>query len=159
LPNAINWPGCKPRREAGGGSDVALIAPIKITGLSQFSRSLRQIDADLAKSLRLALNTASSVVIEHALPKVPRRTGRAAASLKAKSTRTQSRVSGGSSRAPYYPWLDFGGRVGRGHAVKRPFYKEGRYLYVAYREHHDEFEQVLESELQALVRRSGLALD
>lgn len=138
---------------------MGIVGPIKITGLREFNRSLRAMDADLPKALRQCLNVAADVVIDHAVPKVPRRTGRAAASLRARSTRTQSRVSGGSARAPYYPWLDFGGRVGRGHAVKRPFYKEGRYLYVAYREHHDEFEAVLDSELQELVRRSGLGLD
>lgn len=138
---------------------MALIEPIKITGLSEFNRSLRRIDSDLPKALRLALNAAADVVIEHAIPKVPRRTGRAAASLRSRSTRTQSRVSGGSARAPHYPWLDFGGRVGRRHAVRRPFLKHGRYLYVAYHEHRDEFKTVLESELQSLVRRSGLGLD
>lgn len=138
---------------------MSLIGPIKIKGLSEFSRSLRQVDADLPKALRLALNEAADVVIEHAIPLVPKRTGRAAASLRAKSTRTQSRVSGGSARAPYYPWLDFGGRVGRKHAVRRPFYKDGRYLYKSYFMHRDEFEEVLETELQDIVRRSGLGLD
>jgi len=105
------------------------------------------------------MNKAADVVIDHAVPLVPRRTGRAASSLRARSTRTQSRVAGGSARAPYYPWLDFGGRVGRRHAVRRPFLKDGRYLYKSFFDHRDEFEEVLESELQDIVRRSGLALD
>jgi len=133
--------------------------PIRIKGLREFQRNLRNMDRDLPKLLRLALNDAADVVVDAAVPRVPRRTGRAAASLKAKSTQRTSRVAGGSGRAPYYPWLDFGGRVGRKHSVVRPFFKRGRYLYRAYDDTHDEVERVLRTRLIELAVGAGLRVD
>jgi len=105
---------------------------IKIDGLAQFSRNLKKLDSDLPKVLRVSLNGVADVVIADARPKVPHRSGRAAASIKARSTRTAVRVVAGGKKAPYYPWLDFGGRVGRKRSVKRPFLSDGRYLYESY---------------------------
>ena len=62
-------------------------------GPAQFSRALRKLDADAPKGLRLAFNEAAEVVVARVRPKIPKRTGRAARSLKAKSTRTQARVA------------------------------------------------------------------
>jgi hypothetical protein len=135
-----------------------MVEPIKVEGLAEFSRSLKRIDASMPKALRLALNDASNVVIDYARPRVPRRTGRAARSIKAASTRTASRVSAGGARAPYYPWLDFGGRVGRRRSVARPFYKEGRYLYKSLIVKRERFTQVMESALQRVARDAGLSV-
>jgi hypothetical protein len=132
---------------------------IRITGLKEFQRGLRRMDAGLAKALRVALNNASDVVIDHALPTIPRRTGKAAASLKAKSTQKAVRVAGGSNRAPHYPWLDFGGRVGRRGSARRAFLKRGRYLYKAYDDHRGDFERVLWRELIAVAEASGIRVD
>lgn len=130
--------------------------PIKIDGLAQFVRDLKKIDADLPKALRVALNEAADVVIGYARPRIPRRSGRAQASIKARSTRSAVRVVGGSTRAPYYPWLDFGGRVGRSKAVSRPFLKEGRYLYAGYFAKQAEFEEVLTRALIDVARQAGV---
>lgn len=105
------------------------IEPIKITGLAEFSRNLRKMDSNLPKGLRLANNEAAELVVSWAKPKVPRDSGRAAGTVKAKSTRTEGRVTGGSKRTSYYPWLDFGGKVGPKGSVRRSFIKEGRYIY------------------------------
>lgn len=106
--------------------------PIRIDGLRDLTRSLRQVDSNAAKQIRLALNVMADAVIAEALPKVPRRTGRAAKSIAARSTGKVARVKAGSNRAPYYPWLDFGGRVGPSKSVRRAFLKNGRYIYPAY---------------------------
>ena len=133
-----------------------LFAPIRIEGLAQFSRALRKLDADAPKGLRLAFNEAAEVVVRRVRPKIPTRTGRAARSLKAASTRTQARVAVGGPSAPYYPWLDFGGRVGRRKRTVRPFIKEGRYLFPGLSESHDEVQRVLERALSGVVRSAGL---
>lgn len=108
---------------------MALVEPIKISGLSEFNRNLRRLNADLPKALRLSHNEAATVVVDWAKPRVPVDSGRAARSIKAASTRTESRVRGGSKSVPYYPFLDFGGRVGPNRSVRRQFYSDGRYLY------------------------------
>jgi hypothetical protein len=95
--------------------------PIKIEGLAEFQRNLRKLDSDLPKMLRIAFNDATGLVIDYARPRVARRSGRAAGTVKAKSTRTAARVSAGGRRAPYYPWLDFGGKGPGNRPAARPF--------------------------------------
>lgn len=134
---------------------------VRIEGLAEFSRSLKKLDADLPKALRLALNSSADVVVSGAKGKVPNRSGRARGSIRAASTRTEVRVRAGGKRAPYYPWLDFGGRVGRGRSVARPFLKDGRYLYNTYFEvkRSGKFAAALEGALVGVVESAGLEVD
>lgn len=133
--------------------------PIKIKGLAEFQRNLRKLDDDLPKALRIAFNDATGLVIDYARPRVARRTGRAAGTIKAKSTRTIARVSAGSRRVPYYPWLDFGGRVGPSRSVQRPFLKEGRYLWKALVVKRGELHEALEGALIGVAQRAGIEVD
>lgn len=135
--------------------------PIRVDGLAEFSRNLKRLDADLPKVLRLALNESGDLVVDTAKPKVPRRSGRAANSMKARSTRTASRVTEGGSRAPHMPWLDFGGRVGRHKSVERPFLKKGRYLYPAYISLRDsgQFQKTLNEALLKVAAQAGVEVD
>lgn len=129
---------------------------VKIDGLSQFIRKLKQLDADLPKMNRKAMNEAVEIVLGYARPRVPSRTGRAASTLKAQSTQTAARVSAGGSKAPWYPWLDFGGRVGRRKATKRPFIGDGRYIYPALAAKRREFEEALNRALTDSAQAAGL---
>lgn len=132
---------------------------IKITGLREFTRGLRSMDRDLPKALRIAFNDAAQIIVDDARPRVPARSGRARGSVKARSTRTAARVVGGGNRAPYYPWLDFGGRVGPRGSVTRPFLgRTGRYIYNAYFKRRDsgEFQQGLSDALVKVARAAGL---
>jgi hypothetical protein len=135
------------------------VEPIRIHGLAEFRRDLRKLDRELPKALRIALNEAANIVVDDARPRIPRRTGRAAATLKAKSTGTAVRVAAGSTRAPYYPWLDWGGRVGRRKSVQRAFLKEGRYIYPSYHRNQDRFEEVLSKALTDVATQAGLDVD
>lgn len=134
---------------------------IRVDGLAEFQRSLRKLDSDLPKVLRIALNEAADLVVGEARSRVPRRSGRAQASIKAASTRTAVRVRAGGNRAPYYPWLDFGGRVGPRKSVRRPFLKDGRYIYDGYfkLKASGEFEQVLTKALLGVAAQAGVVVD
>jgi hypothetical protein len=136
-----------------------MINPIKIEGLAEFNRSLRKLDSNLPKALRLANNDAAGIVSGAAKPKVRRRSGRAQSSVKTRSTRTEARVSGGSKRVPYYAWLDFGGRVGRKNSVKRPFITSGRYLYPAYAKNRGRVLDRLVDRLREVCREAGIGAD
>lgn len=138
---------------------MATIEPVKIEGLAEFNRNLKKLSADLPKALRLAHNEAAQLIVDYAKPRVPRKTGRAAGTIKARSTRTESRVSGGSKRVPWYGWLDFGGRVGRKRSVARPFIKEGRYLYPALSANYDKFAQLLTDALVDVARQAGIEVE
>lgn len=129
---------------------------VQVTGLNEFKRGLRDMDRELPKALRVALNTGAEVIVDDARPRVERRTGRAASTVKARSTQNKARVVGGGNRAPYYPWLDFGGRVGRGRGVDRPFLTNGRYIYDAFFRRRDEFVDVMRDELLDVARTAGI---
>lgn len=129
---------------------------IRISGLREFNRNLRQLDRSLPKGLRLAGNKAADIVVTEAKPRVPRRTGRAAASVRAASTRTSARVRGGGAKVPYYPWLDFGGRVGRNNSVSRPFIKEGRYIWKAFADRRADVQDELHDALVDVARSAGI---
>ena len=133
---------------------------IGITGLAELNRGLRAIDANAPKELRLRLNAAANIVVDATRPKIPEDTGAAARSLVARSTRTAARVAAGGKKAPYYPWLDFGGegRI-KGHPAARPFLREGRYFYPTLREKRPQVEKELLDGLTAIVRNAGLQED
>lgn len=132
---------------------------VAVKGLSEFRKGLKALDRDLPKGLRIALNESATYLVDTARPLIPRRSGDAAGSLKARSTQTAVRVGVGGRKAPYYPWLDFGGKTGRNKSVKRPFLKEGRYLYPTLRDNRGKFERILETALTNVARQAGLDVD
>jgi hypothetical protein len=136
-----------------------LEAKISVTGLAEFNRGLRKLDSEAPKGLRVALNGVADLLVQKTVPLIPRRTGAAAGSLKAKSTRTSARVSMGGRRAPYAAWLDFGGKTGINRSVDRPFYKEGRYLYPTLRKIRSEIEAALHTSIAQVARSAGLDVD
>lgn len=130
---------------------------ITITGLREFQAALKAMDTNLPKQLRLALNQASQIVIDYAQQRFPHRTGRAAGSLKARSSQRLVRVALGGKRAPYAPWLDFGGQGRRrGRPAPRPFIREGRYVYAGLRLKRDEIITVMGEALTELATGAGL---
>lgn len=132
--------------------------PIKVQGLKELRNSLKALDSDLPKALRLAFNDSADIVVSDAKPRVARQTGRAKGTVRARSTQKSARVAGGGRRAPYYPWLDFGGRVGRNRSVNRPFLKDGRYIYNAYFKARDsgEFQDSLSKGLIKVAKGAGI---
>ncbi len=108
----------------------------------------------------MAHNEAANIVVDAARPRMPRKSGRAQASVKARSTRTATRVSAGNNRAPYVPWLDYGGegRI-KGRPGKREFRKGGRYVYPAFHANRNRVQEALERSLLQVVASAGLAVD
>jgi hypothetical protein len=135
-----------------------MVDVIKVDGLSQFVRNLKKIDKDLPKAVRKSFNAAADLLLADIKPLVPVRSGAAVNTVRSTSTQTAARVSGGGKRAPYYPWLDFGGKVGRKKSTVRPFIKTGRYIYGAYYRDRDtgKFEQVMVENLLDVVRSAGI---
>ncbi len=135
-------------------------AKIEVEGLAELNRGLKAIDKDAPKELRLALNSAAQLLVDHVRPKIPSVTGAARRSLVARSTRTSARVGIGGKKAPYYPWLDFGGQGRRaGRPPARPFLREGRYVYPTLREIRPRIEAQLQESISAVIRGAGLAED
>lgn len=133
---------------------------ISVGGLAALNKGLRGIDAQAPKELRLALNSAAQLLVDATEPKIPKDTGAAARSMVAKSTRTSARVAVGGNKAPYFPWLDFGGE-GRvaGRPAHRDFLADGRYVYPTLREIRPRIERQLQDSLSAVIRNVGLQED
>jgi hypothetical protein len=129
---------------------------LQVAGLKEFGRALGKLDSSLPKGLRVAMNGCADFLIGKTVPLIPRRTGAAASSLRARSTRGAVRIAVGGRAAPYYPWLDFGGRTGINRSVNRPFYKEGRYLYPTLRQHQSDFAEIMERALLGVAETAGL---
>lgn len=132
---------------------------VQVEGLTQFRRSIRQLDKELGKGLRAALNACSTFLIEQARPLVPKVSGKAQRSMKARSSQDSVRIAVGGKAAPYYPWLDYGGRTGRGGSAHRPFIPEGRYLYPTLGKHRATFDRILAEGLADVARSAGIEVD
>jgi hypothetical protein len=104
---------------------------IRVTGVAELARAFRKVDSDLPKKLKARFLDIAESVASVARDKMPSRTGAAQASLKARSSPRGGAIAFGGTAAPYEPWLDFGGRVGRGRSIERERVPGGRYLYPA----------------------------
>lgn len=133
---------------------------IAVGGLAALNRGLRAIDSEAPKQLRLTFNAAANLLIDEARPEVPADTGAARRSMVARSTRTSARVAVGGKRAPYFPWLDFGGQGRRaGRPAPRPFIPDGRYVYPTLARIRPQIEHLLQESLSAVIAAAGLQED
>lgn len=131
-------------------------AAVKVQGLRELQAALKAAEDGAQKELRVALNRAAELVARGAARRVPTKTGRAKASLRAQSGQREAKVAGGSKKAAYYGWLEFGGRIGRDKATRRPFVQGGRYLWPSYAAQREQVARVIADELEALMKRTGL---
>lgn len=149
-------------------------AKVEVRGIKDLQKSLREIDRDLPKELAAGLAEAAEIVAAAARPKVPHRHGHARGSIKARKQQRGAAIAVGGTKAPYFPWLDFGGTVGKGRkqagvskkraggayggtagSVKRPWMPEGRYIYPTLREKRDEVNAKVDEVLARLAVRAG----
>lgn len=129
---------------------------VRVRGLREVQKALRDVDRELGPELRKALNEVAEIVASAARPLVPTRTGKARASIKVGSSQRAAQLKAGGTKAEYFPWLDFGGTVGRKHAVHRRFIKEGRYIYPTLRKKRADVEEKVFEVVDRLADRAGL---
>lgn len=134
---------------------------ISMRGLDEFRAKLRKLDRSLPRAVQRAADDAARLVVARTRPRIPigpGRGGHVRSTLKVASSQQAVRVAYGSSRHPYAAWLDFGGRVGRNRSVRRPFIKQGRYVWAAYAEISGRVRTALDEGLADVVRRSGISI-
>jgi hypothetical protein len=135
---------------------ATVIKPIRIEGIREIQAALKSMDGESQKRLRTVFNLAADLVASDTKRKVPTRSGRAAKTVRVGSSQREARVKAGDARnAPYYPWLDFGGTVGKSRSIKRPFIKNGRYLYPSFDENRDRIYENLQDEMVSMLRSVG----
>lgn len=141
---------------------MSAVPPLKIEGLRDLQRALKALDGESQKKIRVALNDVADTVAAGASRRVPVRTGKARASLRAQSSQREARVMGGSKKVPYYGWLEFGGTVGRvgaGGGAHRRYVAGGRYIYPAYAANREPIYKAVEQAMADLVRDAGLEVN
>lgn len=149
--------------------------PIKLAmpGLADLQRALRKVAPEAKREFSAELRAIGKLVVTDVKASMHFKhpTGKAKRSVKVKVVNRRGfegvQLTEGGPVAPYTPWLDFGGTVGRGRrttarvtisrgaggriqtrrqilgsrgsgSVVRPYIKDGRYLYPAYYRRYDD---------------------
>lgn len=138
---------------------MATIEPVKVENLKELQWALKRTTDGMQKRMRLVLNEAAQVVVDDVQGLVPRRTGAARASIKARSGQREAVIQAGGRKAPWYPWLDFGGKVGRNRSVERRFIKEGRYIWPTLDRKRTVILEMIDEGMADLAREAGLDVE
>ena len=86
---------------------------VRVEGIKELRRGLNALDKGLTKEFRRELVGIGKDVAKDAASKVPKRSGRAASSIRGGMSGNTGYVAGGKKAVPYYAWLDFGSRTPR----------------------------------------------
>lgn len=163
--------------------------PIKLEmkGLRELQASLARVAPEAKREFSAELKAIGGLVQADTQAAMPRRKGKARRSVKVKIVTRRGfegvQISEGGAIAPYTPWLDFGGTVGRGRrssarvtiygggrvsvqrggsrgtgSVVRPFIKDGRYLYPAYYRRYDDMVKATFEAVRKAANTAGLAV-
>lgn len=133
---------------------------VHVEGLKELRRALGQVDKQLPKNLRGRLKRIGDKVADRARQRMPKRSGRAASSVKAGVSGNNAYVQTGKKTVPYAAWLDFGGTLRpsgqrRGLQV-RPRIPGGRYLYPAIEQMRPQTEREAREAFEETARELGL---
>lgn len=102
------------------------------SGVAYLELQIERLGSGVEQALKNVSKDIADDVVNLARSRVPRVSGRAASTYRTTMGEHGAEVSLGGSRAPYVPWLEFGGVAGRSGA-SRPYVPGGRYLYPAIR--------------------------
>lgn len=167
--------------------------PIKLAmpGLADLLRSMRKVAPEAKREFAANLRAIGKLVVTdtQASMHFKHPTGKARRSVKVKIVSRRGfegvQIEEGGAVAPYVPWLDFGGTVGRGRrttarvtisrgasgrittrrqilgsrgsgSVVRPFIKDGRYLYPAYYRRYDDMVKATLEAVRKACQTAGL---
>lgn len=125
---------------------------IRIQGLDEFRQSLAAVEP--AAAIQMATQAAGAAIIADAKARVPRDSGAAQASIRGEQTPAGFTVVGGGGRAPYFGWLEYGGRLRQG--PDRPRDRDGRYIGGAFKRYEPQLQPALEAALTDELESAGL---
>lgn len=140
---------------------------VEVRGIRELATAFRRVDAELPKQLKSAFLGVAQRVVRRAQAKMEFGAGKAASSVKARASARGASIAFGGQAAPYEPWLDFGGSVGRGHkpgvawsgSVKRDWRGlpsgMGRYVYPAIKESREDIAAAVDAAVFLVARSAG----
>lgn len=134
---------------------MAKSSEVKVKGLKEFNQAMAAMrDALPATAQKVALN-AARIVVEDAVPTIPRRSGKAVRSVQGLATNEGASVTGGDG-VVYFRWLAVGGASGRKLANKRKIIRPDRYLNPAYTRNEDRIQRESEIIFNKALRDAGI---
>lgn len=132
---------------------------VVVDGLRDLNKALKAANTEASDEMKAVLKGIAEGVVTDVRSRVPRRTGKAAASYRPRGGVKGASIAFAGSKAPYAPWLDFGGTVGKSKSVKRPFIKGGRYLYPAINDNMADIEQKVADAIDDITGRYGFKVE
>ena len=132
---------------------MSLVGPIVISGLAEWQASVSSFSSSVDRRVQKMVAMAAAGIVADARTLIPRGpSGRARASLTARD----GLITGGGSKAPYFGWLVFGGRVGRRDSVRRSFVPGGRWIWPTWMKSRTDILTSMENGLMEAAREAGL---
>jgi hypothetical protein len=131
---------------------------IEVSGVPEVLAALAALDVAADRQLDEVIDDAAETVASRTrirMPMGPQPGGHLRSSVRIDRGDLRARVEHGGPRWPYAGWLEFGGRVGRRHAVKREWVPRGRYLYPALSTVRPGLGPAMHEGLRAACRESG----
>lgn len=128
---------------------------VKVVGLVELRKALKQVSTELPKEMKTGFKAIAQSIASGAQDKMPSISGKAKGSIKPRASASGASIVFGGSAAPYEPFLDFGGKVGRNKSVVRPFIKEGRYLYPTIKEKNTEIMEAVDKLITKVAESAG----
>jgi len=131
---------------------------VRVEGLRELQKILKEVDGKLQRQIRVALNEGAKIVVAAGRPTLPVVSGALAATLRPSSSQREGRVTLGTGAVPYAGWIEFGGKIphhGGGESV-RPYIREGRYLFPAAVRKTDQVIEVCDRAVSDLIVKAGL---
>lgn len=114
------------------------------------SSRLGEVESAVEAAVEDLNETMAKDLLNRTKVKIPRLSGSAASSGKLSDSTV--RFGGGLE---YYPWLEFGGSVGRGGSVKRTKIQSGRYLFPTLTSLRERNLKMVEKEVVEAVEKSA----
>jgi hypothetical protein len=130
---------------------------VKVTGLREVNAALKEVESGLPKAMQGKLKGIAEHVAETARGMVPRRTGAAAGSIRARATQRGAGIafSDSDGSVSYFPWLNFGGRVGRHGSIERSTVTPDRYIYSTILTEREETMRAVDEAVKEVAGRAG----
>lgn len=128
-------------------------------GLKEVQDAINALEREAPEVLRDLMAEIANDIAAAARRRLPKRTGNAASTYKPKSSARGAQVVWGGEQAPYVPWLEFGGRVGRNKSVVRRFVPGGRYLYPAIGDNLEDVHDRVVEALNDVTRSQGVRIE
>lgn len=145
---------------------------VTVAGLAEFRKACLALQDN--KDFADAMKRVADIVTDEAKSRVPAVTGALRSTYKSRAAGAGARVVFGGPKAPYAPWMEFGGRkhgklVGKTTKRTQPVDRErmsggpgtfsGRYLYPAILANRSKVVSAVEDEMNTLIRRYGFELE